>query len=107
MVNQTQQQHPVSNVQRQPPQQQRLVCWNCDGKGHPHKYCLAPRNVFCYGCGYKNVFGKCDQAGKSGGPFVSLVKRAPFFYFFLKNKNLFHNIQRIIKICSIIFNIVY
>ncbi|XP_065361991.1 uncharacterized protein LOC135955566 [Calliphora vicina] len=26
-------------------------CWNCDGVGHRYHDCVAPRRIFCYGCG--------------------------------------------------------
>jgi hypothetical protein len=33
----------------------KLKCWNCSEEGHRHTRCTKPRNVFCYGCGAKNV----------------------------------------------------
>lgn len=32
-----------------------LTCWNCDENGHRHNDCTEAKNVFCYGCGLKNV----------------------------------------------------
>lgn len=33
------------------------ICWNCDEKGHTYQDCeVASRNIFCYGCGTKNVY---------------------------------------------------
>lgn len=31
------------------------ICWNCDDIGHTFMDCTAPRAIFCYGCGAKNV----------------------------------------------------
>lgn len=31
------------------------ICWNCDDIGHTFMDCAAPRLIFCYGCGAKNV----------------------------------------------------
>lgn len=37
-------------------------CWNCDKIGHSFIDCLEPRNIFCYGCGAKNMFKpKCPN----------------------------------------------
>lgn len=33
---------------------QFAVCWNCDELGHTFMDCLAPRIIFCFGCGAKN-----------------------------------------------------
>lgn len=32
-----------------------IRCWNCDELGHTYLDCAAPRTIFCYGCGEKNV----------------------------------------------------
>lgn len=32
-----------------------ILCWNCEERGHTFVDCLAPRNIFCYGCGLKNT----------------------------------------------------
>lgn len=38
------------------------VCWNCDERGHTYQECeVATRNVFCYGCGAKNIYKKQCQ----------------------------------------------
>lgn len=34
---------------------QFTICWNCDEMGHSFMDCTAPRIIFCYGCGAKNV----------------------------------------------------
>lgn len=63
MVNQ----HPVSishQIEFQPTidalQSSRssvIACWNCDEGGHTYQDCIvATRNIFCYGCGAKNVY---------------------------------------------------
>lgn len=50
-----------------------LVCWNCDEMGHAFVDCeVATKNVFCYGCGAKNVYKpscpKCQQGNlRQGG----------------------------------------
>lgn len=33
-----------------------LKCWNCDALGHRYQSCLAPRRIFCYGCGCLNTY---------------------------------------------------
>lgn len=42
-----------------------LNCWNCHKSGHRYQDCLAPRTIFCYGCGepdtYKPNCKKCQQ----------------------------------------------
>lgn len=47
-----------------------IVCWNCDDLGHTFMDCTAPRIVFCYGCGAKNVYRpqctKCNSRVCSG-----------------------------------------
>lgn len=51
-----------------------MVCWNCDEMGHSFDICtVATRNVFCYGCGAKNVYKpnctRCSSGNsKQGGP---------------------------------------
>lgn len=49
-----------------------LVCWNCDTVGHCYQDCeVATRNVFCYGCGAKNVYRpqcpRCTLNSKRSG----------------------------------------
>jgi hypothetical protein len=57
----------AQNTGQQQQQQQKSVCWNCDGEGHMQKYCLAPRRVFCYGCGHKNVYiNECPTCSGNG-----------------------------------------
>lgn len=34
----------------------KLKCWNCDLFGHRYQECLAPRRVFCYGCGRLDTY---------------------------------------------------
>lgn len=54
--------------------QSMVVCWNCDDLGHTFHDCLvATRNVFCFGCGAKNIYKpnclRCIQGNaRSGGP---------------------------------------
>lgn len=55
------------------------ICWNCDDIGHTFQDCqVATRNVFCYGCGTKNVYrpncsrcssGNSKPGGLSSGQF--------------------------------------
>lgn len=34
-----------------------IVCWNCEERGHSWQdCCVATRNIFCYGCGARNVY---------------------------------------------------
>lgn len=41
----------------QPDRAAEMICWNCDEKGHTYAECeVATRNVFCYGCGAKNIY---------------------------------------------------
>lgn len=55
------------------------VCWNCDERGHTYHDCeVATRNVFCYGCGAKNIYKKqCPRCAINvkrrsvGGPLSS------------------------------------
>lgn len=46
-----------------------INCWNCDAKGHLYHDCLAPRRIFCYGCGkvdtYKPNCSDCLYRSKS------------------------------------------
>lgn len=57
----------VSATNRKAASGQSLVtCWNCDDIGHSFKECtVATRNVFCYGCGAKNMYKpnclRCSQ----------------------------------------------
>lgn len=46
--------------------QSLVTCWNCDDIGHSFQDCtVATRNVFCYGCGAKNIYKpncqRCSQ----------------------------------------------
>lgn len=47
---------------------QDLRCWNCDKTGHTFFDCLATKQIFCYGCGAKNIYRpNCTKCvGKSG-----------------------------------------
>lgn len=46
-----------------------LRCWNCEAIGHGYQICLAPRRIFCYGCGrldsYKPTCPNCLSKSKS------------------------------------------
>lgn len=49
-----------------------IICWNCDDIGHSFTDCTSTvRNVFCYGCGAKNVYkpscGKCSAGNRRSG----------------------------------------
>lgn len=53
------------------------VCWNCEERGHTYQdCCVATRNVFCYGCGARNVYRpqcmRCsalnDKRSRNPGP---------------------------------------
>lgn len=45
------------------------ICWNCDEMGHTFQDCqVATRNVFCYGCGQKNMYRpNCSRCTKGNG----------------------------------------
>lgn len=46
-----------------------LKCWNCDEEGHYWDMCLKDRNIFCYGCGLKNVYKpQCTVCSKNLKP---------------------------------------
>lgn len=48
-------------------QEQKMICWNCDGANHHQRFCMAPRRVFCWGCGYKDVYyDKCPNCSGNG-----------------------------------------
>jgi hypothetical protein len=32
------------------------LCWNCDGLNHNQRDCMAPRRVFCFQCGRRDVY---------------------------------------------------
>lgn len=57
-----------------------LVCWNCDEMGHTYMDCVvATRNVFCFGCGAKNIYrpncAKCRPGNvRQGGPSQPLAR---------------------------------
>jgi hypothetical protein len=44
---------------------QQTVCWNCDGLNHHQRFCTAPRQVICFGCGKKGVYR--DQCPNCSG----------------------------------------
>lgn len=52
-----------------------IRCWNCDEDGHYWDMCLKERNIFCYGCGAKNVYKpQCVNCSKNlKGPRVPLT----------------------------------
>lgn len=33
-----------------------MRCWNCETVGHRYQDCLAPRRIFCYGCGKVDTY---------------------------------------------------
>lgn len=33
-----------------------MRCWNCETVGHRYQECLAPRRIFCYGCGKVDTY---------------------------------------------------
>lgn len=42
------------------------ICWNCGSEGHFWDMCLKERNIFCYGCGMKNVYKpQCTHCSKN------------------------------------------
>lgn len=44
-----------------------VKCWNCLDLGHKYNECQKPKNIFCYGCGLKNVLkSKCRTCSKNG-----------------------------------------
>lgn len=56
-------------------QNEGIVCWNCSETGHTFQDCMvATRNVFCYGCGAKNIYRpqcprcavNCNRRGQNG-----------------------------------------
>lgn len=77
----------VAAINRRPaqrPNSDLLVCWNCDDIGHVFMDCQSPnRNIFCYGCGTKNVYKpKCPKCspGNShlGGNIAARSRPNPF-----------------------------
>lgn len=43
-----------------------LHCWNCSKPGHMYQNCPSPRQLFCYGCGAKNIVkSKCQKCSKN------------------------------------------
>lgn len=34
----------------------KIRCWNCELLGHRYQECLAPRRIFCYGCGRLDTY---------------------------------------------------
>lgn len=47
----------------------KLQCWNCDTIGHRYRECLAPRRVFCYGCGARDRYKlKCTNCASKKEP---------------------------------------
>lgn len=52
---------PLYNVQ----------CWNCDGRGHHWQDCLQARQIFCYGCGTKQVYKPNCLKCKTNYPTIS------------------------------------
>lgn len=56
--------------------QQNLTCWNCDKKGHTYFDCLESKQVFCYGCGAKNIYKpNCTKCSKKSGNYQKDVRR--------------------------------
>jgi hypothetical protein len=50
------QQRPITTQQQPPSASSSPLCWNCDGRNHNQKNCMAPRRVFCFQCGRKDVY---------------------------------------------------
>lgn len=51
-------------------------CWNCDVVGHRYQDCLAPRRIFCYGCGAIDTYRpSCPKCSSRSGNLVSDVRR--------------------------------
>lgn len=48
-----------------------LQCWNCDGRGHHWQDCLQARQIFCYGCGTKQVYKPNCLKCKTNYPTIS------------------------------------
>lgn len=43
-----------------------LLCWNCNKRGHRFLNCEMQRNIFCYGCGTKNVYkNQCSRCSSA------------------------------------------
>ncbi len=60
---------PSTQITRVNPtnQQNQLICWNCDGTNHHQRFCMAPRRVFCFGCGRKDVYlDSCPNCSGNG-----------------------------------------
>lgn len=55
-------------------QEKAPVCWNCDGSGHFWDDCVKSRNIFCYGCGTKNVYK--PQCAKCSAKKINLSKNS-------------------------------
>jgi Retrotransposon gag protein len=48
-------------------QNSQMICWNCDGHNHHQRYCTAPRRVFCFKCGKKDVYSnECPTCSGNG-----------------------------------------
>lgn len=47
-----------------------ITCWNCGKVGHSYNICRNPRQLFCFGCGFKNTTKyrcqKCNPKNKLG-----------------------------------------
>lgn len=56
----------VQNLEENDIAEIKLKCWNCREDGHRYQECVAPRSVFCYGCGTPNVYkptcSKCNAS---------------------------------------------
>lgn len=54
-----------------------LKCWNCDIPGHRYQDCLAPRRIFCYGCGAIDTYRpSCLKCVSKPENFIADVRRS-------------------------------
>lgn len=58
------------------PNYDMCICWNCDDIGHAYFDCQNPiRNVFCFGCGAKNVYRpqciRCNPGNSRAGGMIT------------------------------------
>lgn len=74
----------VSRPRLNRPNSDLIVCWNCDDIGHSFSDCQSRnRNIFCYGCGAKQVYkpkcSKCNPGNlRAGGIAAGHPRPNPF-----------------------------
>uniref|UniRef100_A0A1Y1JVF9 CCHC-type domain-containing protein n=1 Tax=Photinus pyralis TaxID=7054 RepID=A0A1Y1JVF9_PHOPY len=73
---------PKSKTKRFDYRNRNLVCWNCKLEGHSFRTCMsADRNVFCFVCGYENVYfarcPRCNPKNADAGESSSVASPPP------------------------------